>query len=402
MMQNSFKKVIISGGWGYGNLGDDALLAATSHLLKSIYPDAKLIWTSYDIDFTRSSGIDFDDELVPSVHRLLSGGEAFRELSTAGKVLNTFQLPYYLRRAIEKYIYPRRYWLVPSPKRQEMRLDQAHLRSLFAQSEIFLMSGGGYFNKWEGMFQARIREIKLAHEAGCKVVLFGQSIGPFTAKQKKELQLTLRVEDKIFVRDADSVAELKNLGFCVELIPDIAMLEFDKKIIRHREVCLIPAELTIDQIKTLAEEICKLQNVVVKITITRLIYPDIVTAKRLFELLRKSAKFSVSLHIPKNYDEMLSCIEGAEWILSRGLHGMILGWRSGSNVFALTTSRKVDGFLRQIGCPTHQLEETAWSGYLGQSLNGCLQKPVEFDKNMHLDISRRIQGGFKQAMDFSK
>ena len=398
-MQNNVKTIIVSGGWGYGNLGDDALLAATSTLLKSTFPDAKIIWTSYDIDFTKSSGIDLDGELVPSVHRLLRGEEAFRELSTAGKVFNIFQFPYYLRRTIEKYIYPISRLFLRKPNKEDNRLDQGRMQEYFAQSAIFLMSGGGYFNQWEGMFQARVRELKLAHEAGCKVVLFGQSIGSFTSAQKRELQATFRAGDRIFVRDPDSVAELKEMGFLAELIPDIAMMEFRQLTMRPRAVCLIPAELTPGQIKSLVKELSELDNIIVNVILTRLIYPDIVTAKRVYKQLRRHAKFPVYLHIPRNYKEMLSCIEGSEWILSRGLHGMILGWRSGSNVFALTTSRKVDGFLRAIGCPANQLAEAEWAGRLGQLLKECLRKPVPFDEEKRQDISCKIQEGFERAMD---
>ncbi|CAH2780550.1 MAG: hypothetical protein CBARDCOR_3262 [uncultured Caballeronia sp.] len=43
-------KIGLSGGWGYGNLGDDAILAALSNLLDEIAPRADHRVFTYDVD----------------------------------------------------------------------------------------------------------------------------------------------------------------------------------------------------------------------------------------------------------------------------------------------------------------------------------------------------------------
>lgn len=400
-IQERTMRIIVSGGWGYGNLGDDALLEATAELLNTELPDAQTLWTTYDTKFTQATGIALSGPVIPSVHRYLCGPEAFWDISTVGKTINSAQWPYLLRRCFEKFLKPHLQHIFFPVDNGEQSLQHSGLSRLFQKSDIFLMSGGGYFNQWDTMFMARLRELELAHAAGCHVVLFGQSIGPFTKEQKTELKKKFYPNDRIFVRDLISMDELAKLGMKVELIPDMALLLATPQKKHPREICLIPAELPLEQINILAEELAELRGINLTITLTRRIYPDIVTARRLYQQLKKKATYPVSLYLPETYQEMRKYIEGAEWVLSRGLHGMILGWRSGSNVFALTTSRKIDGFLKEIGCPQHQVSEMEWQGNLSYRLAHVLLQPTSYNSREHERISQKIRESFRRAMDFS-
>ena len=74
--------ILISGGWGYGNLGDDAILLSTIKLTRSKFPNAKLHIFSYSPNETKDIILDSNCELHSSVHRLLFGKSAFRFLHT--------------------------------------------------------------------------------------------------------------------------------------------------------------------------------------------------------------------------------------------------------------------------------------------------------------------------------
>ena len=47
-------KIILSGGWGYGNLGDDAILYSSIKLLRDKFPDSTIVVLSYNIPETES------------------------------------------------------------------------------------------------------------------------------------------------------------------------------------------------------------------------------------------------------------------------------------------------------------------------------------------------------------
>lgn len=368
-------KIVVSGGWGYGNIGDDALLEATYRLLRKAFPKAEIVWTSYDTEFTRESCIFQDSEIVvPSVHRVLAGGRAFWDLSTVGRSPNLDFVPRLVRRAIMRFIFPLLLGMFKIWRGWLWKVwGKARCVRLFEGCNLFIMSGGGYFNMWETMFEARLCELKLAHEARSGVLLLGQSIGPFSFMQQVRVRQELCSTDKVVVRDEESLRELAMCGVSANLLPDLAFsLEPDKQTLKDC-VCIIPAELRKEQVDVLASELthseCLRYSVV--ITITRQIYPDIQTAKWLkAHLLQHNPHLSVELRFPKTYQEMRHILDESRWVLSRGLHAMILSWCAGACVFALTTSRKVNAFLTLIGQGSEsQCKEVDWDGNLHRQLD---------------------------------
>lgn len=390
------RNVLISGGWGYGNIGDDAILLATRDLVARHMPAAQVTWLSYDPELTRGAGI----EAETSVHRAMDGARAFGFMQTADKCVPAALWPKVPRRICEKFVKGAVERLCATIDRRKHRGAEARIEAAFRTADLFIMSGGGYFNKWDSMFAARIRELELAHENGCKVILIGQSIGPFTEAQREILKRTLKPTDIICVRDPDSVEELKSLGFEAALAPDLAM-GFPKMVKTvEGKIVVVPAELNREQEHVLAEQLAAFvasRPAKILLTLTRLIYPDIATLERLQKFL-KARGVVAELHIPKSYDEMLADIEGAELVISRGLHAMILGWRSGSKVFALTKSRKVDGFLKAIGSEDFQCAECEW-----KHLNSTLQhidwgaKGLDVRESISQDVEDAFASAIKKA-----
>ena len=355
-------RILVSGGWGYGNIGDDAILDATVRLLGSKYPESETVWTSYDQRLTIEASVGVNSPIL-SAHRILVGTRAFGYMQSIGRCVPSALWPKIPRRFYERLL--KRHVERIASQRDLARNTKALavLESNFASADVVIMSGGGYFNQWPSMFAARIRELEMAHRAGCKVLLIGQSIGPFTEDQKVVLKSTLRASDCIIVRDQDSVNEVHALGFEAQLAPDLAMGFPSDVPCKKGMLTLVPAELRADQERLLIHSIADVarnNNWRVTLTLTRLIYPDLATLNRMYKLLHEQG-VNAKLIIPKDYHEMRTVIEGSEWVMSRGLHALILGWRSGSKVFALTKSRKVDGFLAAIGCASNQCAESRWN-----------------------------------------
>ena len=184
----------ITGGWGYGNKGDNAIFEGMQLSFKAKYPDAKLVITSYSQEEMKSQ---HDVISIPSVHRLLTNRSPLalvRWLSVG------------LWRLSGQPV-----WLAPSLRRHLQRMQEA---------SVVVLGGGGYFNDaWPDMLRCRYVEFDLAHAAGTPVMLYGQTIGPF--KQTtivKSLARQLRRVAMIAYRDQQSLPVLQACGVPKEKI----------------------------------------------------------------------------------------------------------------------------------------------------------------------------------------
>ena len=392
-------KYLLSGAWGYGNIGDDAILEATLTLIRKLDQSAEITCTTYDTKYTAEAGLQLPEPLLHSMHRVLSGTEGFWFMTEKDHTIGSYLWPRIPQRVYMRFIKPTLQKLSVAVDKYRTHGGDAALVEKFKNADVFLMSGGGYFNDWPEQFKARIKELQLAHDTKCKVILFGQSIGPFTDEQKTVLKKTLWASDVICVRDPESVAELKGLGFDAQLAPDLAMGAGGARKIEKGLLTICPAEIHKDQEIVLANQILKLvktHGFRIRLMITRWIDPDVATLKRLEYLLKKNGVANVETLYPKTYPTVLAALEGSEWVISRGLHAMILAWRAGSRVFAITKSRKVDGFLQAINSPNSQCQESEWSN-LADTFVQQARLPYIWDEELHRQVTDKIEDEFISA-----
>lgn len=392
-------RYLISGAWGYGNIGDDAILEATLPLIRKLDSNAEISCVTYDKKYTREAELGLPEPLLYSMHRVLSGTEGFWFMTEKDHTVGSYLWPRVPQRFYQRFIRPVLQRVSVAVDKRRTRGGYEALVDAFKKADVFLMSGGGYFNTWQEQFKARIKELELAHEYNCKVVLFGQSIGPFTSEQKVVLKRTLRASDVICVRDPESVAELRALDFEVELSPDLAMGQIRPAKIEKGLLTICPAEIRKDQEAILAEQIARLVETYgyhVRLLITRWIDPDVATLKRLERLLKLKGVSDVEVLYPKTYPTVLAALEGSEWIVSRGLHAMILSWRAGSRVFAITRSRKVDGFLQAINSTLNQCQESDWNNLADTFAHRACQ-PFSWDEASHRRVADKIEEVFTSA-----
>ena len=392
-------KYLLSGAWGYGNIGDDAILEATLALIRKLDPNAEIVCTTYDREYTRDAGLKLPAPLLLSMHRVLSGTEGFWFMTEKEHAVGSYLWPRIPQRVYQRFVQPTLQKISIAADQRRTHGGYDAIVAEFKKADVFLMSGGGYFNTWPEQFNARIRELQLAHEAKCKVVLFGQSIGPFTEEQKGVLKKTLWPTDVICVRDPESVFELKELGFDVALAPDLAMWTSRPQHIEKGLVTVCPAEIQKWQEVVLADQISKMveeSGCRVRLMLTRWIDPDVATLKRLERRLCKHGISNVETLYPKTYPTVLAALEGSEWVISRGLHAMILAWRTGSRVFAITKSRKVDGFLQAINSSDNQCQESNWNN-LAEIFAQQASLPFTWDSALHQQVAQKIENAFVDA-----
>ena len=111
------------------------------------------------------------------------------------------------------------------------------------KSDILLMAGGGYFNdRWRGSFVSRLAEMWAGKATGCKVMIYGQTVGPFASKlASRVLPASLRNNvDHIGYRDVQSEKVLRKFGF-----------PMDRTTLTADEANLLP--LALDQVSAESE-----------------------------------------------------------------------------------------------------------------------------------------------------
>lgn len=345
-------KVLLSGGWGYGNLGDDAILLASIELIKKKLPHAEITVMSYSPQDTATliPGL----KVISSIHRIIYGNRAYKQLRTYKHTTNIEAFPLLWRsisiiKRIIGYNSNNKSNLLLEKKIKGDKLET--LKKLFSQYDIFIMSGGGYFNEWEDSFNSRIIELELSKQCGSSFIM-GQTLGPFSKIKQDVLRQYLNEIKRIYVRDTASLNELNGLGYNAILTPDLALSYIPQQYELIDRITIIPAEIPRhkrDEFTQAIYSICKTMKLPVQIAITRLYNGDINCAKDLFDRMQKIGIKDVTLHIPTSYIEVIQAISHSKYVISRNLHGLIIGWREGAKCICLHKERKFISFMDQIG-----------------------------------------------------
>ena len=315
-------RVLLSGGWGYGNLGDDAILLASIELIKKKISNAEITVMSYSPQDTAALLPEF--KVIPSIHRIVYGNRAYKQLRTYKHTLNIESCPLLWRfisliKRIAGYDSNRNSKLILKKKIRGDKIEQ--LKKLFQQYDFFIMSGGGYFNEWEDSFNSRILELELSKQCHSSFIV-GQTLGPFSIVKQDILKQHLNGIKRIYVRDTASLNELNRLGYNAILIPDLALSHIPQQYEQIDKITIIPAEIPLHKRDEFAQAIyavCKTMNLPVQIAITRLYNGDINCAKDIFDRMRKTDIQNVTLHIPANYKEVVQTISHSKYVISRNL-----------------------------------------------------------------------------------
>jgi polysaccharide pyruvyl transferase WcaK-like protein len=204
--------VLIAGGYGNGNVGDEAQLAANLSHWRAASPGCQLTVLTPDPDYTKN------------VH-----GQIRVELASRISLFGKGALPYYGAETVFK----KKYFLVAAICLFNACLIRsglpvfglstrgARLLDELNNSDVLFLSGGGYLT---GMTLSRLWDnmllIRLAHVLGVPTIMSGQTIGIFKDRISRALaQWGLKKAELIYLRDAvDSPRDLAEIGIPPEKI----------------------------------------------------------------------------------------------------------------------------------------------------------------------------------------
>lgn len=199
-------QVLITGGYGYGNVGDEAQLNTNLMRWKHAVPTARIIVLSPHPDYTASHhGVHAEN--APRVVWFDSNRRAY----------------YWAANSIFAF----RFYLVTLRQLVAARLmnaglppiivsaEEAHLLHLIRRADILHISGGGFLT---GMTRSRLWGnallLRLAYIFGTPSILTGQTIGIFQSAADRSLaRWGLRHSKAIYLRDKyKSQQDLENIG----------------------------------------------------------------------------------------------------------------------------------------------------------------------------------------------
>ncbi len=394
--------IIISGGWGYGNLGDDAILLSTLQNVYNNIPNANITILSSNIQETAAVVCQQFDKIqfAESFHSLLFGNvhltaTRIYEKVLLGKIINRVLKTIHNKNsiAIAKYLRQK------SDKAIEYINNISDVKDTFQQCDLFIMSGGGYLNDWLTMCVSKYIETLYAKKYDVPIVLVGQTVGPFKQKYTRNcVKDIIALSSQTYFRDKDSYHDfVKDYPHFkdIEPMPDIALSE-KIPIAKKKQITVIPFTNTVIKNRRILLQnliyIQKQTGYTIVITVSQLWADQIAMARFLYHYLLNNG-VDVIIKIPQNVVELQKILGQSQLVISENLHGLILAWRSGSRIICLNKKRKFVTFMQQINAEEHLIElsnmESEDCFYkLYQTFNNC----DEISKN----ISNKIKNIFGQ------
>jgi polysaccharide pyruvyl transferase WcaK-like protein len=203
---NNHLKVLIAGGYGYDNVGDEAQLSANLQHWQRLSPGCRLTVLTPNLEFTHDMHGPIRVELAPRKSLFgLRGSEYFGSEKRFKRLYPLVAVACLFNACMVRAGYPV-FGLTSA---------QARLLNELNDSDVLFLSGGGYLT---GMTLTRLWDnmllIRLAHALGVPTILSGQTIGVFKSPINRILaHWGLKKAELIYLRDpVDSAKDLAALN----------------------------------------------------------------------------------------------------------------------------------------------------------------------------------------------
>lgn len=176
-------KIAITGGYGYGNIGDEGILASMLSSIKEGIEDAEFTILSNNVDDTK-------------------------HWHKGNKIINS--LDKYLDPICWIWSIPQLFlWYILYDYKDIQRFLDKRIGQIIGELEnvdAIVLSGGGYFNDtWIRAFPGRVFQFYIFKKINKPTMIFAQSVGPFRFKITKKIACrALNKIDLITVRDYES------------------------------------------------------------------------------------------------------------------------------------------------------------------------------------------------------
>jgi polysaccharide pyruvyl transferase CsaB len=338
-------RILISGYYGFGNLGDEAILAAIVQGLRTRLPEAELI--------------------------VLTGSPAQTAQQYRVQVADRW-------RSAEIW--------------KEMRA-----------ADFFLQGGGGLLQDTTSAHSAYyyLGLLHLARLARTPYMIFAQGIGPLQSSFLRGLTArNLCRAAAITVRDEESATTLREWGVtrpAIEVTADPALLlqpsppEYQQQLLRQLD---LPADqpyiaISLRDWPGLEEFLPHLVALLQRREEELLVLPfqydrDLPLALELSRALPNRVHLPLSSLNPA---DCLSLIQGARAVIGMRLHAVVFAASQATPVVALSYDPKVDAFCRRSGHRVLQLPEATCTR-LHESLEECLQDQSDVHSQARLENLR--------------
>lgn len=354
-------KIILSGGWGYGNLGDDAImLSSVKQLYNNHFQEVTIsIVTNSPIETSQVLNIELKVEIIKSFYADLF--EDIRQKHSFGLKSKAKEM---FKQRITNRIFDEEKKIALDFLKSPDEFIRRHnsvikpFENLCKSSDVYIMSGGGYLNDWVEMGIVKYIESYVASKNGLKCYMVGQTIGPFRFKYSFDLVKSVcHLMKKIYYRDTESVKDGRRMNIPCKLMPDIALSEnarFEKK----NQIVIIPfdnkiitnANVIVANLKEIVDDKAK-----IIVSVSQLWQVPINIALHLYSLLVLNG-ITAELRIPRNAIELQRILGESKLVISQNLHGLILAYRSYTPIVSLNSGRKFASFMDMIGKPNLIIE----------------------------------------------
>lgn len=347
-------KILLSGGWGYQNIGDDAILIETlSFLSNNNTNDIKIL--SYDAEATNAclKSYNINHDIYQSLHKILYGNY-FKEHYIDNPISFLSKIPL-IKRKIHYLNNKKIAYRIQSDKFIKQLAQRSEIKAAYADRDTLILAGGGYLDFWIESLFAKYTEVRLAEYFGLKICIMGPTFGPFEQyfNSYKLAQYIVNKSSWISVRDHESADEIKKLGYTKEIFvtPDFALnniTEFTYN--KNNQLIFIPfisIENKQEVIASTLSEIYHLFGTKISILLSQLWKEPLANAL----LIKKeclSQNCPCEIIIPKTLKEAQEVLAQSSICISQNLHGLILAYRAGTPIISLNDKRKFKAFMTQI------------------------------------------------------
>ena len=355
--------VVLSGGWGYGNLGDDAILVSAVKLICEKLPQPVIRVITCDEHGAADLLHTYDNVTIhPSIHRQLFSSDQVFYVDT--KLTFKERIRHGLRyrknsRGIRGTL--KSYLQSPEDYISTIKEAREEVDAVMTDADMYLHGGGGYINDWVESDIVKHIECIQAKQHGLRMMMMGQTIGPFSSKDTLRIgQSICSMMDGMFFRDSASIADCcQKQKALSEKVPDLALYEHIESEKRDNSLLFIPFNTEVlthlDFLTLNLKSISEKTRCRVVVTVTQLWQTAIDLATACFLHFRQ-AGINVELTIPHDVASLQELIASSQLLISQNLHGLILGYRSDTRIISINTARKFEGFMDKVGMRQYMLD----------------------------------------------
>lgn len=348
--------IVLSGGWGYGNLGDDAILRSAVKLIRENLPQAALRVITSDEQGAADLLLPDDHVTIhPSIHQQLFGSDQVFYVDS--KLTFTERIKHGIRyrknrRDIRSTL--KRYLQSPEKYCSAIKETLRKIDAVMDDADLYIQGGGGFINDWVESDIVKHIECLQAKRHGLRLLMMGQTIGPFNSKDTLSIgQAICGMMNGLFFRDSASVADCGQKERALQkTVPDLALYEHVESKSRNNSILFIPFNPEVLQhlgfLTSNLKKISEKTKCRVVVTVTQLWQTSIDLATACF-LHFRHAGINVECSIPQNVAALQVAIASSQMVISQNLHGLILGYRSETRIISINTSRKFKGFMDKVG-----------------------------------------------------